>query len=170
MRTPLFASALLFACACSGFAEQPSKASPNPVLDSKAKKEIVAAEKALAGAIEKRNAAALASILADYFADAEGEGERATNKAAMLQSCDLGSLSSYRFGNSPRYSQSGEMVIVQGIAQASKAANVDSPPAERTFRVRRLWTQKDGRWVLVVQERRSLDEDRADHDAHKRKP
>ncbi len=140
-----------------------AESSEKPV-DAKTKKEILAREEKLAEAIEAHDAAALGPMLAEYYADAFGDDEEAISKAEALKSCQAGTLPSYRFVRPPQLSRSGEMVIVQGTAKVSPDPRNDVGPGEELVRVRRLWTQKNGQWLLVAQMRQSVDDEEEDTD------
>lgn len=161
MKTALLAAALLFSCTFSGAAQSRAKIS-DTTIDGKTRQEILQVEKKLAEAIEAHDDVQLGSMLADYFADALNESETATNKAGAIGSCKAGTLHSYRFGDSARLSRSGEMVTIEGVAQASEDTSTDNQSEERLFRVRRIWTQKEGHWLLVAQMRQPLEQEGAE--------
>jgi Domain of unknown function (DUF4440) len=140
-------------------AQMPAKA-----VDPKTKEEILAREKKLADAIEAHDAAALGPMLADYYADAFGDDEEAISKAEAVKNCRAGTLPSYRFVRPPQLSRNAEMIIVEGMARVSPDPATDLGPSDELVRVRRLWTQKNGQWLLVAQMRQNVDEEDDDKD------
>lgn len=164
MKLPSFATVLLLMCAALSSVAQPQEKKPEKIVDPKTKKEISKMEKALAEAIEAHDTDVLDSLLADYFADAYAESESGLSKAGAIKACKAGTLPSYRFVRSPQLSQSGEVVHVEGIAKERLASSNDNKPKDQFVRVRRVWTQKEGHWLLVAQVRENVEEDDAPSD------
>ena len=139
--------------------EKKEAGAPKPV-DAKTQKEIRAMEEQLRIAIEKCDEVVLGQLLADYFADSVEGNEKATSKAGTIARCKAGKLYFLALGDDKELSRSADVVTVRGVAPAieskTKADDVERPKA---FRVRRLWTKKSGKWLLIVQERSPIEDD-----------
>jgi hypothetical protein len=139
--------------------EEKKEADATKLVDAKTVKEIRAMEDQLRVAIEKCDEVLLGKLLADYFADSVEGSEKATSKAGTIARCKAGKLYFLALGDDKELSRSADVVTVQGVAPAAevktKADDVETP---RAFRVRRLWAKKNGKWLLIVQERSPIEE------------
>ena len=119
-------------------------------VDKKAEREIRKAEEQFGQAIRKRDAAALDRMLAEYYSDAFEGSERAVSKSGTLARCKAGTLSYYKIEAERKLTARVELIQVEGVAKMKQQNGRDNE-AETEIRVKRLWTKKDGRWVLVAQ-------------------
>jgi len=155
-------SALFFGLAHSqgtdAQAEQPGRGTA-PAVDRKAIQQIIEAEKRIAVAIQKRDAATLDRLLdADYRHSFEGS-ERALSKKGALILCASGRLSSYAIERNLKFTRDRGGVKLDGVARripnagAGAEAETDShtEPAQRWAEVHHWWLKKEKGWVLAEQ-------------------
>jgi hypothetical protein len=136
---------------------QPSPTSSGVEVDPKIRDEIAEMEKQLGLAIEKRDAPALEKILADHYFDAFSD-ENALSRANTIARCKAGVHTFLAIEKELKVIPNVEGFIVEGLARFSPA-QVDDRTPEQWISVRRLWTKKDGRWLLMSQVRQREDED-----------
>ena len=159
MRLLVSALSLTFAASLSSGAEpQPSPTGSAAELDGKTKKEIAEMEKQVGLAMDKRDIAALDKILAEHYFDAYSD-ERALSRADTIARCKAGRISFLTIEKELQVSANVEGITVEGLARYSPTQVDDRTPEEQWLSVRRLWTKKDGRWLLASQVTRSTDED-----------
>jgi hypothetical protein len=127
----------------------------HPSAEFKARsKEVDEIEKQLSLAISKRDTDFLQKVLAETYFDAyEGE-KRALSKADTLARCKAGLLHFLAIEREPRTSSEGNVIAVEGFAKLVPNRHDDLTPEEQWVHVRRLWTRKDGNWLLTGQIRR----------------
>jgi hypothetical protein len=159
MRLLISAVSLIFAGALSSVAQPP----PSPInsgvkLDSKSRQEIAEMEKRLGLAMEKRDIAALDKILADHYFDAYSD-ERALSRSDTIARCKAGLLSFLAIERELQVSPNVEGITVEGLSKFNPTRVDDRTPDEQWISVRRLWTKKDGQWLLTSQVTRRTDED-----------
>jgi len=129
-------------------------------VDAKTREELQAAEKRFGIAIEKRDTAALSEILADYYADSYGDEERAVPKRGVIARAKAGTLFFYRIETDLRFSVSAQTYTVEGKAVPPPPPfSPDGAGVANWVRVRRMWTKKDGSWILIMQNIRESDAD-----------
>jgi hypothetical protein len=129
-------------------------------VDAKTEKEVLAMENQLRAAIEKCDEAVLKEILADYYTDAVVGSEKAMTKAGTIASCKHGKLFFLALGEKKEFQRSAEMIIVEGPARAQQTeAKKESGEKPETFQVQRRWMKKDGKWLLVMQQRTRLEDE-----------
>ena len=117
-------------------------------------KQVAEIEKQLSLAISKRDTDFLQKVLAETYFDAyEGE-KHALSKADTLARCKAGLLHFLAVEREPRTSSEGDFIAVEGFAKLIPNRKDDVAPEEQWVHVRRLWTKKDGNWVLTGQIRR----------------
>ena len=138
------------------FAAKTSQAQVNP----KIKSEIHRAEEQLGRAILKCDAVALSQMLTNYYANASEGSESAESKQTTLARCQSGTLVFYKIEENGKLSVSAEIVTVEGEARVMRRVRPNDNEIESRVRVRRLWTKKNGRWLLVSQTTKDGDEDR----------
>ncbi len=140
-----------------------SRADEAKPVDAQTRKELQSQEERLRVAIEKRDAAALSEILADYYADSRGDEEKAVTKPGIIARAKAGTLSFYRIEKEARFTAAGsDFYDVQGEAKSPPETISDQPIKERWVRVRRVWAKKDGHWFLIMQNIREAEEDERD--------
>jgi hypothetical protein len=148
--TFILSAGLLFSLASVTYSEEAAKSEGG--VDEKTTKAVLEMEKQLALAIEKRDVTLLDKLLADYYADAYSGSEKALTKRHAMARCQAGTLLYYAFDQKPELSRSAEMVTIEGVSKVSPPSANDAHK-EPLLHVKRLWANKDGRWLLVVQRR-----------------
>lgn len=132
-------------------AETKPEPTPEAKVDAKTEADILLAEDRFINAIKNGDAKALGELLHDLYSDALGKyAKKATNKRGTLARVTTGRLPAYRIEKERKMNQNGELFWVEGLARAERQNPTDEP-ADKWFRVRRLWTKVDDRWVLSVQ-------------------
>jgi hypothetical protein len=128
-------------------------------VDAKTRKELQAAEERFGQAIEKRDTAALSEILADYYADSIGDEERAIPKRGVIARAKAGTLFFYRIERDLQFSVSAQTYTVEGKAVPPPPPfSPDRAGEAKWASVRRMWTKKDDRWLLIMQNIREADD------------
>jgi hypothetical protein len=153
MKTFALSSLLLLVVSSPAFAqkiESDSLRTPRNRIDKKVQREILKMEAIFGRAIERRDAASLNRLLADYYADGNEGGERAMAKKATLAHCKAGTLPYYRIQAERKFNARSEVIEVEGISKRKQTLVTDNNPPE-LIRVRRMWTKKDGNWLLIAQ-------------------
>ena len=120
-------------------------------VDPKMRRELEMAEERLGQAIEKRDPAALTELLADYFSAALGDDEKAATKGRTIARAKAGTLVFYRIERDVRLRVSADHYDLEGEAKSPPRKISDRPEEPKWVHVRRVWTRKDGRWLLVLQ-------------------
>ena len=144
----LFLSAASLAGQNSSRSAAAAKTSANKKLES----EIKTVEGRLGKAIRKRDAAALDKLLADYYADSYEGSERAIGKKRIIDKCKSGLLIYYPIEEDKKFTVRMDIMQIEGRSRIKEANG------ESEFYVTRLWTKKDGRWQLIAQTLRPLEE------------
>jgi len=120
-------------------------------LDPKSRKELEEMESLFGQAIEHHDSAALSDMLAEYYADSYRDRTTAVNKRGTIARASAGTLSFYRIEKDARFTVSAGMYTIEGEAKAKPRLISDQEPEVKWVQVRRLWTKKDGHWLLVAQ-------------------
>jgi hypothetical protein len=132
-------------------------------IDPKTLKELKAAEQRFGEAIEKRDAAALSEMLADYYADSIGDEDRAVPKRGVIARAKGGTLVFYRVERDARFTMSATTYYsVEGEAKSFDRLVTDQPAKFKWVRVRRMWIKKDGHWLLILQNIRDVEEEKSE--------
>jgi uncharacterized protein DUF4440 len=121
--------------------------------DKKLEHEIKTAEARLGKAIRKRDTVALEKLLADYYADSHEGSERAIGKQRTIANLKSGLLRYYQIHEGQKFSVSAEIMQIEGVSKFQEANR------QSEVYVTRLWTRKDGRWQLIAQTLRPLNEE-----------
>jgi hypothetical protein len=152
MKTFAIGSMLLLVVSIATFAQDKSSAlrTHKVRIDKKVQREILKIEADLGRAIETRDAALLDRLLADYYSDAIEGSEKANAKQAVLARCVAGTLPFYKIDAERKFAVRSEIIEVEGVSRA-KTKFVTDKDAEGLTRVRRMWTRKDGKWLLIAQ-------------------
>jgi ketosteroid isomerase-like protein len=119
-------------------------------IDKRVEREVNKAEDQLEEAIRKRDVASLDLLLADYYADAYEGSERAVSKRGTLARCKAGTLSYYKIEAEKKLSVRGDLIQAEGRARIEEESGTDTE-RETDIRLKRLWTKKGGRWLLIAQ-------------------
>jgi hypothetical protein len=162
MRLFNFCLAILFAAATCAWAQSPaeepaSKTIRTPI-DKKLEREILKMEDQLRQATLKCDLTSLDRLLADYFASAYEGSERGTSKKDTLALCRAGTLSYYGIEDERTISVRSEIVVIEGDSKAQQRSGTDNKEESETH-VKRLWTKKAGRWLLIAQTLQPLDKE-----------
>ena len=136
------------------------KPSPTPeTMDAKTEAELLLAEDRFIVAIRNGDAKALGELLHDHFADSFGRyASVATTKRGFLDRVGGGQVPAYPVIKDRHLSVSVDLFTVEGLAHAERQEPGDEP-WDDWFRVRRLWTKTEGRWVITAQMITPLDKD-----------
>jgi hypothetical protein len=139
----------------SSLAGQNSSATSPPKTsnDKRLEREIKTAEARLGKAIRKKDIVALEKLLADYYADSYEGSERAVGKRRTIENCISGLLRYYQIEEDQKFTVRVEIMQIEGTSKFKEANR------ESEIYVTRLWTKKDGRWQLIAQTLRPLEED-----------
>jgi hypothetical protein len=119
-------------------------------IDKRLEREINKAEDQLEQAIRKRDVTSLDLLLADYYADAYEGSERALGKRTTLAKCRTGTLDYYKIEDQKKLTVRGDIIQVEGVARREEKSGTDTE-IETDTRLKRLWTKKGGRWLLIAQ-------------------
>jgi hypothetical protein len=132
---------------------QPKSSATPPAakLDAKTKAELLQAEDRFIVSIQNGDAKSLEALLADYYADAFGNAEKAINKRGAIARVSAGRLHFYRVEKEPKLSVSAGTFTVEGLAKDATPKVSEVTPKEEWVHVRRLWIKPDDRWLLVAQ-------------------
>ena len=129
-----------------------SRAAETPgEVDPEMRRELELAEERFGQAIEKRDAAALTDMLADYFSAAVGDEEKAAGKARVIAQVKAGTLVFYRIERDVRLRVSAGHYDLEGAAKSPPREISDKPVETEWVKVRRVWINKEGRWLLILQ-------------------
>ena len=143
------------------------KPSPTPSkkeFDRKAK-EVSEMESQLALAIEKKDTAFLEKVLAETYYDAYEGDKRAASKLITIARCKAGILRNLTIQKERKIKPDNDLIAVEGLAKSRPAKVDDTTPEEEWVNVRRLWTKKDGKWLLTCQiKRREGDDGKGEED------
>ena len=114
-------------------------------------------ENQLSVAMEARDIAKLEKLLADDYFDGQEGVKKALNKAGTIARSKAGLHNFLVIEKEQKLSRESDIVTVEGLARFRPSRVDDTKPAEQWIRVRRLWTKKDGQWLLTGQLRRWID-------------
>jgi hypothetical protein len=137
-------------------------ADKTPEVDAKTQKELQAAEARFGDAIEKRDTAALSEMLADYYADSIGDEKEAVPKRRVIARAKGGSLVFYRIERDALFTVSAQTYTIEGEAKSFERLVTDEPAKFKWVKVRRMWIKKDGRWLLILQNIRDVEEEKSE--------
>ena len=162
MRLFNFCLAILFAAAthagAQSPAEEPASKTIRTRIDKKLEREILKMEDQLRQATLKCDPTSLDRLLADYFASAYEGSERGTSKKDTLALCRAGTLSYYGIEDERTMSVRSEIVVIEGDSKAQQRSGTDNKE-ESEAHVKRLWTKKAGRWLLIAQTLQPLEKE-----------
>jgi hypothetical protein len=151
MKLLVTAVSLMFATSLASMAQpKPSPTPSGAEFDSKAK-EVAEMEKQLALAMEKRNTAFLERVLAETYFDVYEGDKHAMSKSGTIARCKAGLLNFLVIEKQQQMSPDRDLVAVEGLSKARPTRVDDTTPEEQWVHVRRLWTKKDGKWLLTSQ-------------------
>ena len=150
------ASLAMWSSPAQGAADKPGE------VDPKTLKELQAAEQRFGQAIEKRDAAVLSEMLADYYADSVGDEDRAVPKRGVIARAKRGVLVFYRVEKDVHFTTSAATYSVEGEAKSFDRLVTDQPAKFKWVHVRRIWIKKDGHWLLILQNIRDVEEEKSE--------
>lgn len=125
------------------------------------RRQIAVMENQLKQALAKCDIAALNRLLADYYAGALGDSERAVGKKRTIDMCARGGSPYYEVVEQQKVTSQGELAVITGMAKAHPAprlSDFDTAEQESEVRIERTWKNKAGRWILIGQWIRPADE------------
>ena len=125
-------------------------------------REILKMESQLKQALAKCNTVLLDRLLADYYADSSEGSERAVGKKSTIERCRDDSVHYYSIDEDLKLTVRADIVFVEGISKVRRNSGTQTDVGLETdagrdnnereeVRVKRLWTKKDGRWLLIAQ-------------------
>ena len=114
-------------------------------------------ENQLSVAMESRDIAKLEKLLADDYFDAQEKVKKAMSKTGTIARCKAGVHNFLVVEKEQKLSRESDIITVEGLARFRPSRVDDTMPAEQWIRVRRLWTKKDGQWLLTGQFRQWID-------------
>src|SRR5260370_10226468 len=162
MRLLNFCLALLFVSSSPAWGqrpvEEPISRTTRTRVDKRLAREILKMEDQLRQASLKCDAASLDRLLADYFDSAYEGSEKGTSKRATLALCRAGTLSYYEIEDEKAINVRSEIVVIEGNSKAPQRSGTDNKE-ESEIHVKRLWTKKDSRWLLVAQTLQPLEKE-----------
>ena len=162
MRLFNFCLAILFAAATQAWAqspaEEPASKTTSTNIDKKLEREILKMEDQLRQAALKCDSTSLDRLLADYFASAYEGSERGTSKKDTLALCREGTLSYYGIEDERTMSVRSEIVVIEGDSKAQQKSGIDNKEESETH-VKRLWSKRAGRWLLIAQTLQPLEKE-----------
>jgi hypothetical protein len=157
-----FCVAILFAAAAPAWAQRPAEEPASKTIrtriDKKLEREILKMEDQLRQATLKCDSTSLDRLLADYFASAYEGSERGTSKRDTLALCRAGTLSYYGIEDERAISVRSEIVVIEGDSNVQQRSGTDNQEESETH-VKRLWSKKAGRWLLIAQTLQPLEKE-----------
>jgi hypothetical protein len=135
-------------------ASKPPKTTPTPTskLDPKTEAELLQAEDRFINAIRNADRKELGELLHDKYADSFGQhAGSAIVKRGVLDRLGTPAVPAYRVVKDRKLTVSVDLYTVEGLAKAERQGTGDDQPKDEWFKVRRLWTKTDGRWVITAQ-------------------
>ncbi len=150
------ASLGMWSCPARCAADKPGE------VDPKTRKELQEAEQRFGHAIEKRDTAALSEILADYYAESEGDENMGVPKRAVIARAKGGTLVFYRIERDAKCTVSAATYTIEGEAKSFGRLITDQPAEFKWVKVRRMWIKKDGHWLLILQNIRDAEEEKTE--------
>jgi hypothetical protein len=124
--------------------------------DKKLEREILSAENQFRQAIVKRDATRIERILADYYADTYEGSDRAVSKKLAVTRYQNGVLPYYSIDENRKISVRADIVVIEGISHTHKSVTNDVESGRQTY-VKRIWTKKQGSWLLIAQTLETLE-------------
>lgn len=127
-------------------------ATPDTKIDAKTEAELLQAEDRFVNAIRNHDTKEFEELLADYYADSLAGDERALSKQGALARLAAGKLPAYRvIAAGRKLTRNVDLFVVEGRARDLEAEVSDENPKEGWVQVRRRWTKRGDRWLLVAQ-------------------
>ncbi len=120
----------------------------------KVQREILKMEGQFQRALAKCDGTALNLLLADYYADSFGDSESAVGKQRTIKICKTSRVPYYSIIEHRKFNVQGELVVISGVAKDQSntlQTDVASEQSAKEVRVKRTWTKKSGRWLLISQ-------------------
>lgn len=164
-----FILALMFLITAAALTAQAQKKPLPPTSEAqvskKTEREILKVENQLKQALAKCNTASLERLLADYYADSYEGSEKAVGKKWTIEHCRDGAVPYYSIDEDRELSVRVDIVFIEGVSKVRPApglgekADSEDKEGEKETRVKRLWTKKGGRWLLVAQMLEPVDEE-----------
>ena len=154
MKLLVTALSLMFVSALVSVAEPTPSPTPSKAEFDRKAKDVAEMEKQLALAIEKQNTAFLESVLAENYFDVWEGDKRAVSKSGTIARCKAGVLRFLVIEKEQQIKPDWDLIAVEGVSKNQPTKVDDTAPEEQWVHVRRLWTTKDGKWLLTSQVKR----------------
>jgi hypothetical protein len=163
MKLLILALALLIATSpLAGGQKKPLPPKSESPPGKKVAREILKMESQLKQALAKCDTSLLDRLLADYYADSYEGSDRAVGKKGTIQRCKADSVPYYSIDEDLKLTVRADIVFVEGISKVRPNSGTHTDVGPETdagrdnrereeVRVKRLWTKKDGRWLLIAQ-------------------
>jgi hypothetical protein len=130
-------------------------------VDKKTEREVLAMENQLRKGITKPDTALLKRILAEYYADSFEGSERAAGKNWAISHAGDPAIPYFSIDENRRIFRRADIVFIEGFSEArARAGNdVDEKKKPEKLRIKRLWTKKEGKWLLIAQTKKLMEDD-----------
>lgn len=151
MKSPTIAFGLFFAVLLTGLAAPTPTSTPSKKDFDQLAKEVTKAEKQLALAIGQKDAGLLAKLLAEGYYDVYEGDKRAMSKLQAIARCKAGLLRYLAVEKEAKMSPKDDVIVVEGEAKLIPNVQDDKVPPMQWIHVKRLWTKKNGEWILTCQ-------------------
>ena len=151
MKFKLTAFSLVVAASLISVAQAKPSPTPSKKEFDRDAKEVTEVEKQLALAIQKKDTDFLAKLLAEGYYDVYEGDKRAMSKPQAIARCKAGLLRYLAIEKEAKMSPKDDTIVVEGEAKLVPNIKDDTVPEEQWVHVKRLWTKKNGNWVLVCQ-------------------
>lgn len=159
------AFSLLVASSLISVAQPTPSPTPSKKEFNRKAKEVTEMESQLAVAIEKKDTAFFEKVLVESYYDVYEGDKRAASKLITIARCKAGRLRNLAILKERQIKPDKDLIAVEGLAKSRPAKVDDTTPEEEWVHVRRLWTKKDGNWVLTCQiKRREGDDGKGEED------
>lgn len=134
--------------------KRPSTTNHEGAAGKNVRRQIGIMEKQLKQALTKCDVSALNRLLADYYADAFGENERAVGKKRTIDRCAQRGTPYYEIVEHKKVTVQGELAVITGVGKAPpplRQTDLDVAERDSEVRIERTWTNNAGRWILTGQ-------------------
>ena len=130
-------------------------------VDEKTEREVLAMENQLKQGITKPDATLLKRILADYYADSFEGSERAAGTNWAISHAGDPAVPYFSIDEDRRIFRRADIVFIEGFSEVKARAgnDVDEKKKPQKMRIKRLWTKKGSKWLLVAQTKKPMEED-----------
>jgi hypothetical protein len=133
-------------------------------VDKKTEREVLGMEIKLKHGITKPDARLLKQILAEYYADSFEGSERAGGKDWAISHAGDPTVPYFSIDKDRRIFRRANIVFIEGysVVRALTSNDVDEEKKPHKMRIKRLWTKKGNKWLLIAQTKQPIEEDEDD--------